>query len=575
MDKNNLLKYYKEEISFLREEGKNFSNQYPEIANKIDINNNIMSADPHTERMIESFAFMVAGLRSKIECNTNNISRYISEALYPGLNDVFPSCSIIQFKQNNNTNTINLLKFNKNTKLRVSIDEDYDYLISTVYPINISPIQINKVYIDDSLQLNIEISSSLTSIESININDLLFNINEKVLEKALELYNLLFNRDNIIAYIKVNNTLYNIPSDYIKLCGFNEDETMVPIPKFFNYSFQMIKDLLLYPQKFLFFRIINIDKIFINNNISNAYNFTIIFKIDRKIEIDNNCIVINAVPVVNLFPCTTEAFRMDGTKDYYRLVPSHPYKNNLEIHSINSLYIINKDNGEEKEIPKYFNICKSNIMEDSDLYWLQIYNINQKEDEKYISIIDTQINPNKEYLDIVYAKTLCINKISSKYISLSSNIDLLQIENNNKSNNTSMRDIARFIIEPSESIHNNVINNNNWKLLQHLSFNKISKSNYINIQKYLENIVNLYESPYKKSFIQVINNINKVEIKTYLKRKLINNHHCFIKNFKLIIHYKTNDINNYYFLFFKVIEKYLQNINQFNEAFQLQIYIDR
>ena len=575
MDKNNLLKYYKEEISFLREEGKNFSNEYPEIANKIDINNNIMSADPHTERMIESFAFMVAGLRSKTECNINNISRYISEALYPGLNDVFPSCSIIQFKQNNNTNTINLFKFNKNTKLRVSIDDDYDYLISTVYPINIYPIQINKVYIDDNLQLNIEILSSLTAIESINIDDLLFNINEKVLEKALELYNILFNRTNIIAYIKVNNTLHNIPSDYIKLCGFNEDETMIPIPKFFNYSFQMIKDLLLYPQKFLFFRIINLNKVFIKNNISNVYNFTIIFKIDKKIEIDNNCIVINAVPAVNLFPCTTEAFRMEGTKDYYKLVPSHQYKNNLEIHSIKSLYIISKDNGEEKEIPKYFNICKSNIIENSDLYWLQTYNINQEEDEKYISVIDTQITPNKEYLDIVYAKTLCINKISSKYISLSSNIDLLQIENNNKLNNTNIRDIAKFIIEPSESIHNKVINNNNWKLLQYLSFNKISKSNYTNIQKYLENIVNLYESPYNKSFIQVINNINKVETKTYLKRKLINHHHCFIKNFKLIVHYKANDTNNYYFLFFKVIEKYLQSINQFNEAFELQICIDR
>ena len=572
MNNNNLLKYYREEISFLREEGKNFASEYPEIAQKIDINNNIMSADPQTERMIESFAFMVAGLRSKIECNTNNISRYISEALYPGLNDVFPSCSIIQFKQNTNTNIINTFRFKRNTKLRVSIDENYEYIISTVYPINIYPIQINKTYINDSLQLNIEISSIQSSnIEEMKIDNLLFYINNKVLEKSLELYNLLFHKDNINIYILVNNKLYNVPNNCIKLCGFGEDETIVPVPKFFNYSFQMIRDLILYPQKFLFFKIINLDKIFTSNNISNINKFTVVFQLDKKIEVDNNCILINAVPAVNLFPCTTEAFRMDGTKNYYKLTPSHPYKNNLEIHSIHSMYLINKNNGEEQEIQKYFNICESNINETSDLYWLHYYNINNKEDEKYISIIDTNINPNKEYLDIVYAKTLCINKISSKYISLSSNIDLIQTENNNNKTNTDIRNIARFITEPSESIHNNIINNDNWKLLQYLAFNKISKSNYTNIKNYLKNIVNLYESQYTKAFLQVIDNITKIETKVYLKRQLINNKHCFIKQSNLIIYYIMNNSNHYYFMFFKVIEKYLQNTNQFNEKFTIQI----
>ena len=235
------------------------------------------------------------------------------------------------------------------------------------------------------------------------------------------------------------------------------------------------------------------------------------------------------------------------------------------------MYLINKNNGEEQEIQKYFNICESNINETSDLYWLHYYNINNKEDEKYVSIIDTNINPNKEYLDIVYAKTLCINKISSKYISLSSNIDLIQTENNNNKTNTDIRNIARFITEPSESIHNNIINNDNWKLLQYLAFNKISKSNYTNIKNYLKNIVNLYESQYTKAFLQVIDNITKIEPKVYLKRQLINNKHCFIKQSNLIIYYIMNNTNHYYFIFFKVIEKYLQNTNQFNEKFTIQI----
>ena len=571
-NKNNLIKYYQEEISFLREEGKNFAKQYPEIAQKIDIKNDAMSADPHTERMIESFAFMVAGLRSKVECNTNNISRYISEALYPGLNDVFPSCSIIQFKQNNNTNKVDIFRFAKNSKLQVNIEEEYEYLVTTIYSINVYPIQIDKVFVNnDKMQLNIGISTLSVPIENIIINELLFNINTKVLEKALDLYNILFNKDFIVAYLKVNDELYEIPNDYIELCGFEENETIIPIKKFFNYSFQMIKELLLYPQKFLFFKIKHLNKIFLQNNITNIYDFTIIFPIDKKIDVNNDSILINSVPVVNLFPCTTESFVMDGTKDYYHLVPSHPYKNNIEIHSIKELHILSKKTGEDKEIPKYFNICKANITETNNIYWLETYNINNKFDEKYVAIIDTNVNINKEYLDIVYAKTLCINKMSSKYISMSSSIDLIQTETDGNKTNTSIRNIARFITEPTESIHNNIINNDNWKLLQYLSFNKISKSNFSNIKDYLWNIIDLYDSPYKKQFFQVINNIKKVEIITFLKRKLINHKHCFIKNFQFIIYYDMENTNNYYFLFFKVIEKYLQNTNQFNEVFTLKL----
>ena len=569
MINKNLLKYYREEIFFLREEGQNFAEEYPEVAQKLDISNSVMSADPHTERMIESFAFMIAGIRTKIESNINNISRYISEALYPGLNNVFPSCSIIQFKQNNNTNTIDVIKFNKGTKLQVSIDENYEYLMSTLYPINIYPIKIDKIYIDDKSHLNIEISTLSVPIENIKIDNLLFHINSKTLNNALGLYNLLFYKNNPV-YIKINNILYSIPNDYIQLCGFGENDTTVPIPQFFNYSFQMIKDLLLYPQRFLFFRVLNLNRIFLSNDITNIYNFTIIFQLDKKILLNDTIILINSVPAVNLFNCTTEAFRMDGTKDFYKLIPSHTQKNNLEIHSIKSLHLINKETGEDIEIPKYFNICESNITEKHDLYWLQTYNINYQEDDKYVSIIYTNINPNKEYVDIVYAKTLCINKISPKYISLSSPIDLLQSVNNTVTN-TNVRNIAHFISEPSESIHDSIKNNDNWKLLQYLSFNKISKNNYTNIKIYLKNIITLYNSPYEKAFMQVINNIHKIEIKDYLKRKLVNNHHCFIKSSKLIIYYNMANTNNYYLIFFKTIEKYLQNITQFNEKFEIQI----
>ena len=55
------LRYYLDELAYLRRMGQEFAHQYPKIAARLEIANGL-STDPHVERLIESFAFLTARL---------------------------------------------------------------------------------------------------------------------------------------------------------------------------------------------------------------------------------------------------------------------------------------------------------------------------------------------------------------------------------------------------------------------------------------------------------------------------------------------------------------------------------
>ena len=53
-----LLTYYEQELSFLRRMGAEFGAQYPKIAGRLLLEPN-RCEDPHVERLIQAFAFLV------------------------------------------------------------------------------------------------------------------------------------------------------------------------------------------------------------------------------------------------------------------------------------------------------------------------------------------------------------------------------------------------------------------------------------------------------------------------------------------------------------------------------------
>ena len=61
-----LLPYYESELGYLRRNLREFAERYPKIAGRLLISGEVCD-DPHTERMIESFALLNARIAKRLD----------------------------------------------------------------------------------------------------------------------------------------------------------------------------------------------------------------------------------------------------------------------------------------------------------------------------------------------------------------------------------------------------------------------------------------------------------------------------------------------------------------------------
>lgn len=78
------LAFYHDELQTLRRRATVFSRTYPEAAAKLRLVEGLAD-DPHVERLIESFAFISARIRHKLEDSFPELSAGLIEAIYPHL----------------------------------------------------------------------------------------------------------------------------------------------------------------------------------------------------------------------------------------------------------------------------------------------------------------------------------------------------------------------------------------------------------------------------------------------------------------------------------------------------------
>ena len=90
-----LLEYYNQELTYMREASGEFAAQHPKIARRLGMNG-VEVADPYVERLIESFCFMSARMRIKLDAEFPRFSQRMLEVVYPNYVAPTPSMAVAQ-----------------------------------------------------------------------------------------------------------------------------------------------------------------------------------------------------------------------------------------------------------------------------------------------------------------------------------------------------------------------------------------------------------------------------------------------------------------------------------------------
>ena len=96
-ERQDFLRYYLDELAYLRRMGKEFAQLYPKIAARLELANGL-STDPHVERLIESFAFLTARLERRLDAELPEVSGSLLGILYPSLVNPVPPLAVARFE---------------------------------------------------------------------------------------------------------------------------------------------------------------------------------------------------------------------------------------------------------------------------------------------------------------------------------------------------------------------------------------------------------------------------------------------------------------------------------------------
>jgi len=80
--RDDLLLYYERELTFLRQMGVEFAENYPKPARRLGLEPE-KCEDPHVERMLEAFAFLTARVHLKIDDEFPEITEAMLNILHP------------------------------------------------------------------------------------------------------------------------------------------------------------------------------------------------------------------------------------------------------------------------------------------------------------------------------------------------------------------------------------------------------------------------------------------------------------------------------------------------------------
>lgn len=92
-----LLRLYNDELSYMREMGQEFSQNFPKIAGRLGLQSG-EAADPLVERMIEGFAFLAARVQMKLQARFPDFTQHMLQMVYPHFLAPVPSMAIAQFQ---------------------------------------------------------------------------------------------------------------------------------------------------------------------------------------------------------------------------------------------------------------------------------------------------------------------------------------------------------------------------------------------------------------------------------------------------------------------------------------------
>lgn len=341
------LRYYLDELAYLRQAGQDFAATYPKVAARLELQPG-ECPDPHVERLIESFAFLTARIQSDLDADFPEIAKELLDVLYPHYLRPIPSLAVARFDVDPERGKLTSgYEIPRDTPLFVHAERGAICRLRTCYPVTLWPVEIEETELetpdrydftsglpDVAAVLRLRLRSQADPFEKLGVDRLRFHLtgDPVLVGRIYEL--LLVDLKGIVIVPGDGAAPFHLPPAAVQPVGFAEDESLIPYPRTSHPGYRLLQEYFAFPEKFHF-----VDLAGLAGRARGATT-DVLFLLRRRpgrLPVRPDTFALGCTPVVNLFPKTSEPVRVDHRQIEYRLVADMRREATTEVHSILSV----------------------------------------------------------------------------------------------------------------------------------------------------------------------------------------------------------------------------------------------
>ncbi|MFQ2772323.1 type VI secretion system baseplate subunit TssF [Aeromonas caviae] len=327
--------YFRDELAFLRLQGREFADAYPELTRFLSEQN----TDPDVERLLEGFAFLTGNLRAKIEDEFPELTHGLLNMLWPNYLRPVPSMTIMQFAVIPGAIAQPALVRQGCQLDSLPLDEVTCHFQTChdtwVYPADIRHIAAQSGNDLSTISLDIALHAPLP-LSELQLDKLRFFLGGDSYT-AYELYFWLSHQLSHIE-LEIDGKRFRQEAKALKSVGFERDDALLPYPNNVYSGYRILQEYFCFPESFLFFELSGGDW---PKQPLPVSEFKVHFCFDRplpaELKIRPDSFMLNCVPAINLFQHDSEPVNLNGRQAEYPLKASYRHADSFEIFSVDQV----------------------------------------------------------------------------------------------------------------------------------------------------------------------------------------------------------------------------------------------
>jgi len=493
MNKKSFERYFQNELGRIRGLAKEFSSRHPAVAPLLNDNN----ADPDAQRLLEGVAFLTALLNQKLDDEFPEVIHGLMNILFPHYIRPVPALSIVEFSPKPSLKET--ISIPKGTIINSVPIDDVECSFATTMEFDIYPVVLENLFYDipkeseSSLSLDIRVLDG--DLSTFDLEGLDFYLSESY-DEASNLFMLLMGYLKNIT-IECEESKLSLPPEALECQGFNRDNSLFNYPQNAFWSYMILQEYFLLPQKLLFFRLKNLQ---ILKKYANIAAFKIVFHFEKPPlvldSLSKESIKLFCTPVNNLFDEEAEPITVTHEKEFLQVHPPMRYKDAYRVYDVNKVSGYIQGETEQKQ---YFPFESFEKSYESNT----VYQIHRK-----VSILDNQeelfLSLHYDEMPQIEKETLSV-KISCTNGRLPERLKLGEISQS--SDNSPELTTFKNIITCTMPIDAPIDEDSLWQFISHLSINLLTLADI----KTFKEMLRLYMFPNSRDKNKVAKNQKRID----------------------------------------------------------------